>query len=368
MTLPDDTQPRSPFQTPPAGPMVEPPLMDDEPVNSGPGCFLWGCIGLFILALSAAIIALAGFAGFSAGTRIAQANALATQNAAISQQLSLIPGDIASGNEFLLNARIQFLATLTPAVSGLGDIMQTATAVHLTSVPTATPTPMPTVLAQPTVISTPTSAPIAITPGVALDLPALLEESRLAVNVSDWDAAIETLDVILAADSSFETAAVRSLMSQALNAKALQLFRFGTTGDLAEALRLTDRAREFGDASELAYESYIAGLYLEAFNTLGMDFATTIRSLQQVYNEQPNYRDVRQLLVQQYIGYGDAWAAQFEFCPAAAQYQNALALVQDATVNAKLTNAQTLCAQATPLGGATPLPGTLIAPVGQPGG
>jgi hypothetical protein len=348
--------------------MVEPPLLDDEPVSSGPGCFLWGCIGLFILALSAAIIALAGFAGFSAGTRIAQANALATQNAAISQQLSLIPGDIASGNQFLLSARIQFLATLTPAVSGLGDIMQTATAVYLTSVPTATPTPMPTVLAQPTVISTPTSAPLAVTPGVALDLPALLEDARLSVSLADWGSAVETLDVILAADSTFQSTVVRSLMSEALNAQALQLFRFGTTGDLAEALRLTDRAREFGDVGELAYESYIAGLYLEAFNTLGIDFPTTIRSLQQVYNEVPNYRDVRQLLVQQYTGYGDAWVAQFEFCPAAAQYQNALALVQDAAVSAKLTNAQTLCAQATPLGGATPLPGTLIAPVGQPGG
>lgn len=367
MTSPEDTQPRSPFRAPPTEPLAEPLRLDDEPLDSGPGCLLWGCVGLFILALSAAIIALAGFAGFSAGTRIAQANALATQNAAISQQLNLIPGDIASGNAFLLNARIQFLATLTPAVTGLGEIMQTATAVYLTSVPTVTPTPAPTSSVPPTLASAPTDAPAAITPGVTLDLPALLQQARQAVSLSDWDTAIETLDIILAADSSYETAAVRSLMSQALNAKALRLFRFGTTGDLAEALRLTDRAREFGDVGDLAYESYIAGLYLEAFNTLGMDFSTTIRALQQVYSEVPNYRDVRQLLVQQYARYGDAWAAQSEYCPAAAQYQNALALTQDAALSAKLTNAQTLCAQATPLGGATPLPGTLIAPVGQPG-
>lgn len=366
MVSPDDTQPRSPFRTPPHGVTVEPPY--DEPVNRGPGCFLWGFIGAFILGISGLIIALSGFAGWSAGTRIAQTNATATQNAAINEQISRIPADVDSRNQVLLQARIEYLATLTPGVPGLGDIMQTATAVYFSNLPTITPTPQPSPTTEPLVIP-PTSEPqIAVTPGQTLDLNALLNEAQTAVSLSDWDTAIDTLDVILAADSTFESGTVRNLMLQALNAKALNLFRAGAVGDLAEAMRLTDRAREFGDVGELDYESYIAGLYLDALNTVGIDYSTAIRSLQQVYNAVPTYRDVQQLLFQQYVGYGDAWAAQGEYCPAAAQYQSALNLVNDPGISGKLSTAQGICAQATPVGGPTPLPGTpSIAPVGQPG-
>ncbi len=367
MVSPDDTQPRSPFRTPPPAPMLEP--LDEEPVSRGPGCFLWGFIGAFILGIAGLIIALSGFAGWSAGTRIAQTNATATQNAAINEQISRISGDVESRNQVLLQARIDYLATLTPGVPGLSDIMQTATAVYFVSQPTITPTPQPspTMTAQPLIAAT-TEPQIAVTPGQALDLNALLGEARTAVSLSDWDTAIETLDVILAADSTFESGTVRNLMLQSLNAKALGLFRAGDVGDLAEAMRLTDRAREFGDVGELDYESYIAGLYLDALNTVGIDYPTAIRALQQVYNAVPIYRDAQQLLFQQYVGYGDAWAAQGEYCPAAAQYQSALNLVNDPGVSGKLSTAQGICAQATPVGGPTPLPGTpSIAPVGQPG-
>ncbi len=365
---PDDTQPRSPFKVPP-----QPELLDPEPPSRS-GCFLYGFITAALTGLSLLIIALSGFAGWTSGQRTAQANATATQGAAIADQLNRIPGDIASGNTVLLQARLQYLATLTPAVEGLQPIMVTATALAILSQPTATPTPTPPPAVQPA--ETPTLAAPAATisgSGLTLDLPALLQEAQTALAVADWDTAIETLDVILAADNTYESSTVRSMMLKALTSKALALYRGGSAGDLAEASRLTDRARQFGDVGELSYESYIAGLYLDAVNAIGIDYVRAIQRLLELYSQVPGYRDVMQLLNSQYIAYGDALVAQAQPCAAVVQYQNALGLFSNLSISAKRDGAQAACdQQATLTFLATPLPGTIqpigVAPVGVPPG
>ena len=71
-----------------------------------------------------------------------------------------------------------------------------------------------------------------------------------------------------------------------------------------------------------------------------------------------------QLLVSQYIGYGDALAGGGQPCGAVAQYESALSLRNDTSVSAKRDAAQTACTtQATQGVSGTPLPGG-IAPVG----
>ncbi len=375
MTLPDDTQPRSPFKTPPHVPVVTIQPPDDsqfEPVRSGPGCLVWGLIGVVGVGFALLIIVLASIAGWSSGQRVAQVNATATQYAAISEQLTRIPGDVNSGNQELLKARIQYLAILTPGVAGLNDIILTATAVSINNQPTATLTPAVTATPEATEslsIAETTSEPQSSTQisGSNLDLPTLLTDAQSAIAVRDWDSAINTLDIILATDNGFETNTVRTLMSQALNEKALALLRSANLGDLAEGVILTDRAQEFGDISNLSYESFIASQYLEGIAAIGINYPLAIQKLSAVYNQVPEYRDVRQQLFNQYLSYGDAWVAQGEYCPAAGQYQAALGILNDQGANGKLTNAQTMCSQATPVGAppTTLEPGTQpIAPVG----
>ncbi len=375
MTLPDDTQPRSPFQavTPPRGTpavMVEP----EEPVRGGPGCVVMGLIGVVALGFALLIMILAGAAGWTSGQRIAQANATATQFTTINEQINRIPLDLGGGNLILAGVRLQYLATLTPGVSGLNELIGTATAVYLTNQPTLTPTPSPTETPAPTQTSAPEATLEAGTAaqgsGVSFDLNGLLKEAQDAIAVRDWDTAIDALDVIIRADRSFQANTVRTLMNQALTQKALVLFRSGATGDLAEAILLTDRAEEFGNIDDLAYESYIAGLYLEAISAVGINYPQAIRALSQLYSQVPTYRDVGQQLFSQYMAYGDAWVAQSEYCPAAVQYQNALNIINDASANGKFSNAQTVCSQATPVGqpAATADPSAPgVAPVGAPG-
>ena len=260
---------------------------------------------------------------------------------------------------------------MTPGVAGLNDIILTATALSIQNQPTATLTPAVTATPDATenvIIAESTEAPSSIqSSGGTLDLPDMLTEAQSAIAVRDWDAAINTLDIILASDPAFETNTVRTLMSQALNEKALALLRSGDLGDLAEGVILTDRAQEFGDISAISYESFIASQYLEGIAAVGINYPLAIQKLSAVYNQVPEYQDVRQQLFNQYLSYGDAWVAQGEYCPAAGQYQAALGILNDPSTSAKLTQAQTNCSQATPVGApATTLePGTQpIAPIG----
>ncbi len=375
MVSPDDTQPRLP-RVPAKDAaysqrgFVNPLEDDDDTPAGGPGCLVWGVLSLVVVGCAGLTIVLSGIAGWTSGQRAAQINAAATQDAAIVQQLARIPQDIASGNQTLLSARLRYLATITPGVSGLAELAQTATAVYWDALPTATPTPAAIETTPPT--PSPTAPSLAASPvpgGLALDLDRLLADAQSAVALRDWSTAIELLDVIAAANPGYQTLTVRDLLGQALRSKALGLFRSGSLGDLAEAIVLTDRAAQFGDVGELAYESYIGSLYLDALNSIGVSYPTAIAALQMVYRQVPGYRDVAQLLFSQYLGYGDAWAAQGDFCSAAAQYQGALGVLASAEASAKRDNAQIACAQATLNPGITLPDGTFqpIAPIGVPG-
>ncbi len=348
----DDTQPVVPVRA----------MQYDEPRSGGPGCLVIGLVGLVVVGFAGLIIALAGYAGWTSGQRIAQTNATATTNAVISDQLNRIPADINSKNLVLLQARLEYLVTLTPGVPGVAEIVLTATAI---AQPTATPTPTATAPAAAEITETATPEPLIVSGSATPDLPALLQQAQTAVSTADWDNAIDMLDAIMGYDPDFQTATLNALMFEALTKKALLLYRGGDTSRIAEANRLTDRASQFGniETSEVNYESLIASLYLDAVNAIGVDYNLAIRKLTALYSQAPNYRDVFPQLVNQYIGYGDALVAGSQPCSAVAQYQNALNLRDDVTVIGKRDSAQLACTnQAQGLSG-TPLPGG-IAPIG----
>ncbi|MFN8373914.1 MAG: tetratricopeptide repeat protein [Anaerolineae bacterium] len=350
----DDTQPRVPAVT------INPEADEDEP-GGGPGCVTWALIGVMSVVFSVAIVALAGTAGWTAGQREAASNANATRSAEVATQCALFASDVDSGNLVVLNARYEYLVTLTPAVSCAAVIPATATALYLTSLPTATATATVTPSPTATLAVTATPEAMATSANGGFDLTALLGEAQDYITIRDWESAIETLDVIIGLDPDFESGTVRSLMSQSMNALARQYYRMTCTVDscgLAQAIYWSDRALEFGPLDDdLPYERYVAAIYLDAARTEGTDYATTIQAWQRVYNENPNYQDAAQRLFNAYVGYGRAWAAQGEFCPAYQQFQSALSIFNDALVSSESNNANTMCQQATPI----PLPGSIPA-------
>ena len=369
MVSPDDTQPRAPFKVQPERepPLIPPPTDDDDQGASGPSCLLLGVVGAVMAGCAALVALMAGAAGWTSGQQIARANATATQSAQIADQLNRIPGDVASGNTVMLEARIRFLATLTPGVPDLPGLMQTATAVYIQRQPTATPTPTPTPEA------TATPAPVEVVPtvpGGSFDKAALLQQARSAVALAQYEEAIDLLDALIALDPAYERPTVNALMLEALRSRALILFRTGT--NLAEAIVLTDRAEDFGlsGQDDLRFEREVAALYLSAKSASGANYGAAVQALQRVLQLSPNYLDARQLLFRQHVNQGDYWAAQNEFCPAVGPYTSALSVLNDPGVAAKRSNAEMMCAQATPVGlppDAVPPPnGQPIAPVGVP--
>jgi hypothetical protein len=368
----DDTQPRRPIPNEP--PPVE--KQNAEDAGGGPGCLIYGvALGLLIV-IALVVVALSGAAGWTSGLREASGNATATQASVINEQLGRIPGDIASGNTVLLEARLRALITLTPGVPGIAEIAGTATALFQQVNATATPQPTSEITPSPGATLEPTNE-IAITLDSAsggFDLDALLQQSQAAAASSQWEDAIELLDVIIAADENFQTGTVRSLMSQALNSYALQLYQ---AGQPAAANIIVGRAEEFGPlANGLAYERQVAEVYLTARAAAGINYTQAIQSLRELLNYGPGryYQEAQQMLYDQYVKYGDAFVAEGNHCSASAQYQNAMSIFGSGSANGKYSSASTLCALGTPTVDPffTPSVPDGFAPIGvvatQPGG
>jgi len=360
-----DTQPRNPFQDEvPLTFTIDPEL---EGRRSG-GCLTQFLIGgtLFLLALL--IVGLAGAAGWTTGQREANRLATATRSAAIDEQLRLLPADVASGNRVLLDARIQWLATQTPGVFGLDAVRITATALYNNSLPTQTPTASPTLPASPTPEAVQVVVP---TPGGSgYDLVAILGQAQNAMAASQWEDAIELLDVVLAADPAYQTVEVRRLMGQALNNYAAALYNEGLP---AAANLIVSRAEEFGTLAEgLSYERYAAELYLTARGSVGTGSQTAINALQELIGlgaAGRYYNQALQLLYDAYINRGDGLVYAGNPCGAVGEYQRATQVLASGTANGKLGSAQAACAAAA-LPTADPnwalTPGA-VAPIGVPG-
>jgi tetratricopeptide (TPR) repeat protein len=370
----DDTQPHPPVREegdPEAEHYSRPPHnQGDDDDSSGPGCLMWGLVGTITLGISLAIVALAGAAGWTAGQQEADRNASATQAALIEQQLARIPTDVADGNQYNLALRINYLATLTPAVQGVAELQQTATALHFDSQPTGTPpptqTPPPVVEAE----ITEEVVEIDIVPGddSGFNLEGLLQDARDHIAQGRYAAAYEILDVIERVDGDFQRTTVRGLMSQALTNQARQLY--ATTDSLAEAIRLTTLAEDYGPIGDLSYERLIAGMYLDVQRAIGAgDHPTAIRNLNRILSYQTTYKGINlnELLFEELVRYGDAWRAEGRYCQAVTYYNQALSMFNRPGVAAQRDSAQMICEQGTPVPPGEDGEGQPdYAPVGQP--
>jgi hypothetical protein len=366
----DDTQPVAVYR-----PDVYVPV-DDDADFSGPGCRTWVLIMLVAGILGLVIVGLAGAVGWNNGLRTAERNAQSTNQADLDTQIQQMNNDLASGNPSLFEIRFHYIETQSPNLPVLAQIAQTATVVYLTNQPTQTPTPTEpstaevTAEASPTVETTDEPIVISTEEDGGIDLLDLLSDAQQSINASDWRAAIETLDIIRSVDPLFEKARVDSLMTTALNARALALFRSGESG-LAEAIALANRVEQFGELTgDVSFERDVAILYLNAKTRINTsDYANSIRYLNDVLALSPNYLDTASLLLSQYVAFGDALNAGGQPCQAVQQYDVAISL-GSGTAAGKRDAAQLACQNGTPTPpgfiGGTPDPNaTIVAPIGQ---
>lgn len=371
MTLPSsDHELQSPFDDHPISAAKEILPDDDDGLDygdlppAGPGCGMQTLVILLLAAFAIVIVGLAAAAGWTTGQREANVYATATRGAAIGEQLAHIPNDIASGNTVLLDTRIRFLATLTPGVPGLAEIAITATALFDALQPTATLTPSPTleVAATPEPVATETPPPTASAGGY--DLAALLQEAQALFNTAQYGDAAELLDVIMALDPTYQTATVRALLTDSLNSQARAYYQAMQPAAGNQIVsRIEALGLQLGDG--LAYERDVGTIYLNAKSSVGINFQRAIGALEELisYGQGRYYAEATQLLLGQYIAYGDALAFDPNAgpCQAVPIYQAAVNRFGSSTAISKLNTAETLCASQPT---ADPLFGQAGAPIG----
>ncbi len=177
-----------------------------------------------------------------------------------------------------------------------------------------------------------------------------------------WSDAIDYLEEIRRADETYRANEVKSMLVQAdLNGGKQSV----TMGQIEQA-----RAR-FGSILALDPENAQAkqlrdrsDLYVSGIEYMSTNPQSAVSSLQQLYTQDPNFADVKKQLMNALIAYGDVATKQGAYCIAYREYDQAVKLGADSSVQTKLTQSNTNCRTAIL---ATPTPTATSVTPGAPG-
>ncbi len=182
---------------------------------------------------------------------------------------------------------------------------------------------------------------------------ALLDEARGLIAQKQWSDAITRLEQIRTLQPEFRNAEVRDLLYQAyVNSGKAAI----ANGQIELARERFDGALAIRSDPDVQKQRELAMLYLEGQQAFGYNWRTAIQKFAALYQQDPNYDDVRKKLFDAYGQYGDIAAKQGSPCLAVQQYDGALALLSEPALAQKRAATMTLCKQAI---SATPTPANL---------
>ncbi len=173
---------------------------------------------------------------------------------------------------------------------------------------------------------------------------ALFDEASDLIGKKQWDDAINRLEQLRALNTGYRSQEASDLLFQA----------YVASGKAAVAASQIELGRERFEAaltirpsdSETARQRDLAALYLDGQQAAGYKWDVAIGKFSDLYRQDPNYDDVKQRLVDAYVGYGDTAMKQNASCLAVREYDGALAIVKDAQISDKRSQAMAACRQA----------------------
>ncbi len=169
----------------------------------------------------------------------------------------------------------------------------------------------------------------------------LFEQAKALTLQGDWQQAIETLQQVRDINPTFMPGEVSAAL---YNANFELGLRLETEGDLQGALHAFDEALvERPNDPTVTAEWEKVSLYLSLDTADPTDFENTLVVLNRLYAIDPNFADVADRLFDTYRNYGDALAAQNEWCLAQARYESALELRTDANLETLAKDAAFRC-------------------------
>jgi tetratricopeptide (TPR) repeat protein len=181
-----------------------------------------------------------------------------------------------------------------------------------------------------------------------------------------WEEAINRLLQMRIIDVDFERSEVEEKLFTAYTSLASEKVN---SGGLEEAVVLFDRALEFRpDLLEIRAMRDMTAQYVDVLTYWHVDWPKVIQLLSELYLREPGYLDVRQRLHRAHMEYADTLARQSEWCSAAEQYGEAIAVQNAPGLAQKEDEFQKLCTQqpansAEEGGSPAPESGTVVAPI-----
>ncbi len=170
---------------------------------------------------------------------------------------------------------------------------------------------------------------------------AMLDEARALIAQKEWSDAITRLEQLRTLNPNYQTQQVNDLLYQAyvnagqaaVAAGQIEIAR----GRFESALAIRN------DDPQVKRQRDLAVLYLEGQQAFGYNWQTAVAKFAALYQQDPNYSDVKQRLYQAHIEYGDKACKEGAWALAQREYDAALAMTYDAQLAQKRAQVQTLC-------------------------
>lgn len=322
--------------------------MDNRPKHPprrrGSKPWLWALLFAALLCLTAVAGVLAGY---QSGTQTRQAVATQLLGLSLQEQFDLAGQDLEAKRYDVARQRLEYILAHDPGYPGATEHLAQALAVLYA---TATPTPMP-----------PTSTP---TPTRDLrPVEDLFSQGRAYLAAQDWERGIQALLDLRKSDSAYQTARVDGLLFIALRQRGVdkiwrQANLEGGIYDLALAERFGPLDAQARSARELARLYVIGSSFWEVMPEQAVYYFGQVAAAAPGLHDASGWTAAmryRGALIQ----YGDQLFSQENWCEAQVQYEQAIAMGADASVEEKWKAAVLKCSPPTsaPKPTKTPTPG-----------
>jgi tetratricopeptide (TPR) repeat protein len=299
----------------------------------------WILLALLIFAGS---ILIGSLVGYQSGIKQRTSYEATEAAAAIDEQFSLGLQDIEAGRYEVARQRFEYVIQLDPAYPGATDrLAEVLLVLNATATPTLAPTP--------------TTIPVTPTPDLRGELD-LFNQAQTHVANQEWEEAVVTLETLRQKNPDYEAIAVDGMFFVSLRNRGIQKISLGSLEGGIYDLTLAER---FGplDTEADSWRTW-ARYYLTGASFWDVDWANAVYYFGQVAPQFPNMHDgtgwtASQRYLEAVVGYANWLAEHNEWCSAVEQYDLALELGADNSLNEARDQADLECS---PGGGEQPMP------------
>lgn len=183
----------------------------------------------------------------------------------------------------------------------------------------------------------------------------ILQKAEEQMSQQNWTDAAQTLLQVRDLDPDYQPEHVSDLLYQANYQLGLQSI---TPDQIEQAVQSFDLAlAERPDDAEVSVQRAKAALYLEGKTAEGTDWQKAAKAYEQLYQDDAQYLDVQDRLIEVYEALGDALVEQEEWCQAEAQFLQAIQVTASDNLQLKADTSHERCQEqvvAKASGGATP--------------